>query len=117
MVIGIIGESCVGKSTLAEKLKEKMPAEIYTGKDYLRLARSEAAAKTAFQLLLQNAVNGEHIIYVISETEHLPLLPEGSVSASCHSRFGDDSKPLRRPYARPSAGAGETDAGEKARLL
>lgn len=29
MVIGIIGESCTGKSTLADKLKPLLDAEVY----------------------------------------------------------------------------------------
>ena len=41
MVIGIFGESCTGKSTLAEKLKTQLDAEVYTGKDYLRLAKND----------------------------------------------------------------------------
>ena len=32
-----------------------------------------------FQKKLAAAVNGENIIYVISEKEHLPLLPEGAL--------------------------------------
>ena len=79
MVIGIFGESCTGKSTLAEKLAGKLPCEIYTGKDYLRLAKNEAIAKALFQKKLAAAVSGENMIYVISEPEHLPLLPEGAV--------------------------------------
>lgn len=76
MVIGIIGESCTGKSTLADKLKSLLDAEVYTGKDYLRLAKSEAIAKNLFQKKLEDAVLGAHIIYVISEKEHLLLLPD-----------------------------------------
>ena len=49
MVIGIFGESCTGKSTLAEKLATGFPCEIYTGKDYLRLAKNENIAKAMFQ--------------------------------------------------------------------
>ena len=79
MVIGIIGESCTGKSTLAEALKRSIAAEIYTGKDYLRLAKNEAIALKLFQKKLQEAVLGENIIYVISEKEQLELLPEKSV--------------------------------------
>ena len=79
MVIGIFGESCTGKSTLAEKIASRFPCEVYTGKDYLRLAKNENIAKALFQKKLNAAVNGENIIYVISETEHLPLLPEGSL--------------------------------------
>ncbi len=44
MVTGIIGESCTGKSTLADKLKSLLCAEVYTGKDYLRLSKNEAIA-------------------------------------------------------------------------
>ena len=56
-----------------------MGGEIVTGKDYLRLAKSEAAARTLFQEKLRQALSGSHIIYVISEKEHLALLPEGAV--------------------------------------
>ena len=79
MVIGIFGESCTGKSTLAEKLAASFPCEIFTGKDYLRLAKNENIARVMFQKKLNAAVNGENIIYVISEKEHLSLLPEGTL--------------------------------------
>lgn len=46
MVVGIIGESCTGKSTLADKLKSLVDAEVYTGKDYLRLARRGHSKET-----------------------------------------------------------------------
>ena len=79
MVIGIFGESCTGKSTLAEKIAASFPCEVFTGKDYLRLAKNENIAKVMFQKRLTAAVNGENIIYVISEKEHLSLLPEGAL--------------------------------------
>ena len=79
MVIGIFGESCTGKSTLAEKIAASIPSEVFTGKDYLRLAKNENIAKVLFQKRLAAAVAGENIIYVISEKEHLPLLPEGAL--------------------------------------
>ena len=79
MVVGIFGESCTGKSTLAEKITTSFPCEVFTGKDYLRLAKNENIAKVMFQKKLAGAVDGENIVYVISETEHLPLLPEGTV--------------------------------------
>ena len=52
MVIGIFGESCTGKSTLADKIARKK---------------------------MEDAISGENILYVISEKEHLPLLPEGAL--------------------------------------
>lgn len=79
MVIGIFGESCVGKSLLAGQLKKRLDAQVYTGKDFLRLAKSEVEAKRIFQEKLLAAMNGTHVIYVIAEKEHLPLLPEGTV--------------------------------------
>ena len=82
MLIGIFGESCVGKSTLADKLKVYLNAEVYTGKDFLRLDKNEAAAKAAFQRKLQDAVtadNSMNIIYVITEKEYMELLPENAI--------------------------------------
>ena len=79
MVIGIIGENCTGKSTLAEELTKTVPAEIITGNDYLRMAKSESEAAALFQEKLKQAMSGEHVIYVISEKDQLAFLPEGSV--------------------------------------
>ena len=45
MVIGIIGENCSGKSTLAEAIQKDIHAEIVTGKDYLRMAKSKRASR------------------------------------------------------------------------
>lgn len=78
MVIGIIGESCTGKSTLAEKIAQRISCEIITGKDYLRLAKNENIAKALFQKKLCSALQEGNIIYVITEREHLALLPEGA---------------------------------------
>ena len=86
MVIGIFGESCTGKSTLAEKIAADLRCEVFTGKDYLRLAKNENIAKVMFQKKLNAAVNGENIIYVISEKEHLVLLPTESIFAHAFDR-------------------------------
>ncbi|MBQ6431430.1 MAG: hypothetical protein IJJ99_06125 [Oscillospiraceae bacterium] len=78
MLIAIFGESCTGKSTLADALKEKLNAEIFTGKDYLRLHGNEAMAQRLFMKKLTGAVSGENIIYVLTELELLKLLPTGA---------------------------------------
>lgn len=80
MVIGIIGENCTGKSSLAQAVQEALGGEIITGKDYLRMAKSESMAAALFKKKLRAALEGENVIYVISEAEHLALLPEGSVT-------------------------------------
>ena len=79
MVIGIIGENCSGKSTIANEIKKELNAEVITGKDYLRMAKSESEAVTLFKEKLQKSVTGENIIYVISEPEHIKLLPDGAI--------------------------------------
>jgi cytidylate kinase len=73
-VIALIGESCVGKSTLAAALKDRLGAKVYAGKDYLRLAKDEAAARLAFAALLRDAT--EPLVYVVSEKDQVDLLPE-----------------------------------------
>ena len=78
MLIAIIGENCVGKSTLANKLNEKLPAKIYSGKDYLRLEKNPSIALEKFKTILKESVTGDNIIYLITEKEHLDLLPAGA---------------------------------------
>lgn len=79
MVIGIIGENCAGKSTLADALRIELGAEIITGRDYLRMAKSESEATALFRRRLAAAMTGGHILYVIAEKEQLALLPEGAI--------------------------------------
>ena len=79
MVIGIIGENCTGKSTLAEEIRKRLGGQIVTGKDYLRLAKSESMAAALFKKKLKEAVTGETVLYVISEQDQVKLLPDGAV--------------------------------------
>lgn len=79
MLIGIIGENCSGKSTLATAIKQEIDAEIISGKDYLRMAKNESEATALFRERLRKAVSGENLIYVISDAEQLRLLPDGAV--------------------------------------
>lgn len=78
MLIAIIGENCVGKTTLANRINEKLGATIYAGKDYLRLEKSPSAAAETFKATLKASLNGNNIIYLITEKEHIQLLPEGA---------------------------------------
>ena len=79
MVIAIIGENCSGKSTLAAKIKGTFGGEIITGKDYLRMAKSESESIGLFKDKLKDAVNGENVIYVITDPEHIAFLPEEAI--------------------------------------
>ena len=76
MVIALFGDSCTGKSTIAAALAQALSAEVFSGKDYLKLAKSESMAAVLFKKKLRG---DETIIYVISEKEQLALLPEGSI--------------------------------------
>ena len=76
MVIALFGDSCTGKSTIAAALAQAISAEIFSGKDYLKLAKSESMAAALFQKKLRGE---EPIVYVISEKEQLALLPEGCI--------------------------------------
>lgn len=96
MVIAIFGESCTGKSSLAEKITAQIGGEIFTGKDYLRLAKNENIAKMLFRKKLQEAVDGEHMIYVIAEKEHLELIPEGA----CRILVTADLETIKERFAQ-----------------
>lgn len=76
MVIAIFGDSCTGKSTIADRLAAQLSAEVYSGKDYLKLAKSESMAAALFKKKLRG--DGS-IIYVISDPEQLALLPDDCV--------------------------------------
>lgn len=76
MLIAIIGENCVGKSTLANKINEKLDVKVYSGKDYLRLEKNPSAALERFKTMLSGAIAGENIIYIITEKEHVDFLPD-----------------------------------------
>ena len=79
MVIGIIGENCAGKSTLANAIQTQLQAEVITGRDYLRLAKSEAEAAALFKAKLAQTPDDKAVVYVISEKEQLSLLPETAI--------------------------------------
>ena len=76
MLYIFMGQSCTGKSTIANKMKELTGAEIFTGKDYLRMAKDENQAWELFHEMLLNAASKgessrETIIYIITEKAQL----------------------------------------------
>ena len=91
MLIAIFGESCTGKSTLAEKIADSLSCEIITGKDYLRLAKNENIAKMLFQKKLQAAVTGEKCGQIAAHALSKPGLDQFQV---CSNQ--DPQCPLRQ---------------------
>lgn len=74
MFIMFVGPSCGGKSSTAKVFQEKFGLKIYTGKDYLRLAKSETDAWKVFTEICQTAKENKQlcshsVIYIASETD------------------------------------------------
>ena len=63
---------------IANKINEKLNVKIYSGKDYLRLEKNPSMALEKFKTILKESVTGDNVIYLITEKEHLNLLPEGT---------------------------------------
>ncbi|MFD2727924.1 hypothetical protein [Enterococcus camelliae] len=75
MIVALIGESCTGKSTLADRLQREKGATVFIGKDYLRMAKNEQEAAKLFTELLAKPTD-QLLVYVISEDSQLHFLPE-----------------------------------------
>jgi len=71
MNILLFGESCTGKSSVATILAKELNMKVYSGKDYLRLAKTPQDALTIFKGILENE---EDIIFVAAEKEHVSLV-------------------------------------------
>ena len=80
MVIGIFGASCTGKSSIAGEISKRTNARVFTGKDYLKCAKSEAEARKLFiDLLASGETGNDCVVYVITEKEHLAFLPPKAI--------------------------------------
>ena len=62
-----MGESCTGKSTLAEAVEKGIGGEIYSGQDYMRLAKCQGEAERLFIRTMEQAVNGSNLIFIVPE--------------------------------------------------
>lgn len=75
MLYILMGQSCTGKSTAARSLQKLTGAEVFTGRDYLRMGSNENAAWQNFIDRLASAARSkdasESIIYVLTERDDL----------------------------------------------
>ena len=86
MVIALIGESCTGKSSIAEALRAQTGAELITGKEYLKMAKTPVEAETRFREHLRSIQPKPEItVFVRTEAEALGLLPDGALRVLCHA--------------------------------
>lgn len=84
MVIAVIGESCTGKTSIANELATMMPIEIFAGKDYLRMAKNPNAAAELFQKYLAQKQNeSDVIVFLITEKDDLKFLPDNAILVHC----------------------------------
>jgi adenylate kinase family enzyme len=79
MLYVFMGPSCSGKSSTAKELKKLIDVQIYTGKDYLRMAKNESSAWGIFEEKLKEAssnkdLNSQSIVYIISEKKEISKL-------------------------------------------
>ena len=79
MLYVFMGPSCSGKSSTAKELKKLTDVQIYTGKDYLRMAKNESRAWEIFEEKLKEAssnkdLNSQSIVYIISEKKDISKL-------------------------------------------
>ena len=85
-----MGQSCTGKSTAAERLKELTGSEIFSGKDYLRMAKNEDEAWRLFFDKLSKAASssnsyGENVIYLVAEITQLDRIID--LNGACKVKF------------------------------
>ncbi|GMQ61287.1 hypothetical protein [Vallitalea maricola] len=79
MLFVFMGESCTGKSTIADIISHKINAEVYSGKEYMKLAKNEYDAwKIFYNKLVDASVDvyncDNNIIYVITEKDMIAKL-------------------------------------------
>jgi len=82
MLLIFFGPSCSGKSTVATIIAARTKAELWAGKDYLRLARHEPEAKKLFTDMLRSASGKPDfalgsIIYVVTDLAQADFVIEG----------------------------------------
>lgn len=91
MLYIFMGPSCTGKSTAVKRIKEILDVEVFTGKDYLRMAKDENEAWQLFYDKLRVAASSaedsakDAIIYLITEKEELMRIAD--IENACRIRF------------------------------
>jgi predicted kinase len=90
MLYIFMGQSCTGKSTAADKVKELNGAEVFAGKDYMRMAKNENEAWILFHDKLSKAASmvsssEETMIYLVTERSQLDRIID--IEGACKVKF------------------------------
>jgi cytidylate kinase len=102
MLLLFAGPSGSGKSSAAALLKDKLKAEVYSGKGYYRMAKSPAEAFRKFQAVLQEAIDGKrNAILILVGTANLEKFK--AMGKFCLIRFTAPRAVLESRFAGRSA--------------
>lgn len=105
MLFLFIGPSCSGKSSVAGELSTMIHSEIFSGKDYLRLAKNETDAWKMFQTRLLKATESNHknsLIYVVSDKNI--LLKLDSIGGANRVKFTAGIDTLKERFGKRTGG-------------
>ena len=98
MLLLFAGPSGSGKSSAAALLKDKLKAEVYSGKGYYRMAKSPVEAWRKFQAVLQEGVDGKrNVILILVGTDNLEKFK--AMGKFCLVRFTAPQKVLESRFA------------------
>lgn len=103
MLYIFMGQSCTGKSTVADQARERMGAEVLSGKDYLRMAKNEDEAWRLFHDKLSNAASmespsGEILIYLVAESAQLDRILD--IEGACRVKFTASLDTIKSRFAQ-----------------
>jgi len=107
MLFIFMGPSCTGKSSAANELKKLADVQIYTGKDYLRMAKNEQEAWKVFSEELKKAANNidlkaPSIVYIISEKNDVSKIE--AIENAVTVKFTADLEVIKSRFAQRMKG-------------
>ena len=107
MLYIFMGQSCTGKSTVADKVKELNGAKVFSGKDYLRMAKNENEAWRLFHAKLSDAASmisasEETMIYLVTERVQLERIID--IEGACKVKFTASLDTIKSRFAQRMQG-------------
>lgn len=102
MLFIFMGESCTGKSKASEEMKKMIDFQEYTGKDYLRFAKSEPEAWSIFMSKLKEAAEtkineGSSVVYIISDRDYVQKI--GSIDKAVLVKFTAELDDIKKRFS------------------
>lgn len=98
MLYILMGQSCTGKSTVANEMKLRIQADVFSGKDYLRMAKNENEAWNIFyEKLIDASDSATNLIYLVAEVSDLDRLNQ--IPDSCKYKFNLDLDTIKSRFS------------------